>query len=149
MERWSNERERKTTLLHSSITPPLHHSAAPLPVPKKLTHDRHVFLLALLSGLPAVVVALALLWRGGPAPTGASGFGTEPLDGPATRVEGPRSALSSRTQWTLTIFVLGAWWAFAMAVRERVIRPLQTITNLLSALREGGFSVPARGGRRG
>jgi nitrogen fixation/metabolism regulation signal transduction histidine kinase len=70
------------------------------------------------------------------------------LDGPATRVEGPRSALSSRTQWTLTIFVLGAWWAFAMAVRERVIRPLQTITNLLSALREGDFSVRARGARR-
>jgi nitrogen fixation/metabolism regulation signal transduction histidine kinase len=48
----------------------------------------------------------------------------------------------------LAILVLGAWWAFAAAVRERVIRPLQTITNLLSALREGDFSVRARGARR-
>src|SRR5690606_18854431 len=32
--------------------------------------------------------------------------------------------------------------------RMRVIRPLQTISNLLSALREGDFSIRARGARR-
>jgi two-component system nitrogen regulation sensor histidine kinase NtrY len=90
-------------------------------VPRKLTHDRHVLLLALLSGLPALGVALVLLWRGD---------------------------FSAQTQWTFTILMLGCWWAFAAAVRQRVIHPLQTITNLLSALREGDFSVRARGAKR-
>jgi nitrogen fixation/metabolism regulation signal transduction histidine kinase len=90
-------------------------------VPKKLTHDRRILLLALLSGLPAVIVALVLLWLGD---------------------------YSSRTQWTLTILLVGAWYAFAFAARERVVHPLQTVSNLLSALREEDFSVRARGARR-
>lgn len=43
--------------------------------------------------------------------------------------------------------MIGAWLAFAFAARERVIRPLQTLANLLGALREGDFSVRARGAR--
>jgi len=87
----------------------------------KWTHDRRILLLALLSGLPAVLVALVLLWRGD---------------------------FSSKTQWTLTVLVLGAWCSFAFAARERVVHPLQTVSNLLSALREEDFSVRARGARR-
>jgi nitrate/nitrite-specific signal transduction histidine kinase len=34
-----------------------------------------------------------------------------------------------------------------LAVRERVVRPLQTLSNLLAALREGDFSIRARGAR--
>jgi nitrogen fixation/metabolism regulation signal transduction histidine kinase len=78
-------------------------------------------LLSLLSGSAAVLVALLLLWRGD---------------------------FSARTQWTLTIFVLGGWLGFAFAARERVVHPLQTVSNLLSALREEDFSVRARGARR-
>jgi len=44
--------------------------------------------------------------------------------------------------------VLGAWCSFAFAARERVVHPLQTVSNLLSALREEDFSVRARGARR-
>ena len=87
----------------------------------KWTHDRRILLLTLLSGLPALAVALALLWRGD---------------------------FSSKTQWTLTVLVLGAWCSFAFAARERVVHPLQTVSNLLSALREEDFSVRARGARR-
>jgi len=90
-------------------------------MPGKLTHDRRILILALLSGLPAVIVALLLLWFGDYA---------------------------SRTQWTLTVLLVGAWWAFAFAARERVVHPLQTVSNLLSALREEDFSVRARGARR-
>jgi len=53
---------------------------------------------------------------------------------------------SARTQWTLTILIVGLWLGFAFAVRERVVFPLQTISNLLSALREGDFSVRGRAG---
>ena len=90
-------------------------------VPKKLTHDRRILLLTLMSGLPAVTVALLLLWLGD---------------------------YTSRTQWTLTVLLVGGWWAFAFATRERVVHPLQTVSNLLSALREEDFSVRARGARR-
>src|SRR5438477_772413 len=68
-----------------------------------------------------MLVALLLLWRGD---------------------------FASRTQWTLTILLLAGWLGFAFAARERVAHPLQTVSNLLSALREEDFSVRARGARR-
>src|SRR5688572_13651012 len=92
------------------------------PVPtKKLKHEYRVFLLTLLSGLPAILLVCLLLWRGG---------------------------YSTRTQLTAILLVVGAWLGFAWATRERVIRPLQTISNLLAALGEEDFSIRARGARR-
>jgi two-component system, NtrC family, nitrogen regulation sensor histidine kinase NtrY len=81
-------------------------------------HDRRVFLLALLAGLPAVVLSLWLLSR--------SGF-------------------SSRASWTLGPFILICWLGFAYSARQRVVRPLRTLANLLAGLREGDFSSRARG----
>src|SRR5271156_6564367 len=88
---------------------------------KKLSHERAVFLQVLLGGLPAVIVAMWYLWDGDSAP---------------------------KVQWTLSLVVLVCWLSFALAVQARVVRPLQTMANLLSALREGDFSVRARGARR-
>ncbi|MEO6874781.1 MAG: ATP-binding protein [Opitutaceae bacterium] len=88
---------------------------------KKLSHEKAIFLQALIGGLPAVVVAMWLLWDGDSTP---------------------------KVQWTLSLLVLGFWLSFALAVQARVVRPLQTMANLLSALREGDFSVRARGARR-
>jgi two-component system nitrogen regulation sensor histidine kinase NtrY len=86
-----------------------------------LTHDRRVALLALgAGGLPMAVVA-ALLWRAGDLETG--------------------------TRWTLGLLATGSWLVFALAARESVERPLQTLSNLLGALREGDFSFRARAGR--
>jgi two-component system nitrogen regulation sensor histidine kinase NtrY len=42
---------------------------------------------------------------------------------------------------------VGAWLGFGLAVRERVVFPLQTLSNLLGALREGDFSVRGRSPR--
>jgi PAS domain S-box-containing protein len=81
-------------------------------------HESRVFVAALLAGLPAVLVAEWLLWAG-----------DHPL----------------RVQVTLTLLVAGAWLVGAALVRERVLRPLQTIANLLAALREGDYSIRARG----
>jgi nitrogen fixation/metabolism regulation signal transduction histidine kinase len=51
----------------------------------------------------------------------------------------------AKLRWTLTL-LLGGWWiAFAFAVRSRVAFPLQTVSNLLAALREGDYSIRARG----
>jgi PAS domain S-box-containing protein len=43
--------------------------------------------------------------------------------------------------------VAGWWLAVAGSLGERVQRPLQTISNLLAALREGDYSIRARGAR--
>jgi PAS domain S-box-containing protein len=81
-------------------------------------HESRIFVAALLAGLPAVAVAEWLLWSG-------------------------HHAL--RVQVTLTLAVVGAWLIGAAVLRERVLRPLQTIANLLAALREGDYSIRARG----
>ena len=83
-----------------------------------LNHERRVFLYAVLAGLPGSAVALAMLWTGD---------------------------YYAKTQWTLTVLIAAFWWGFAAAVRERVVFPLRTFSNLLAALQEGDFSVRARG----
>lgn len=70
-----------------------------------------------MGGLPATIVALVLLWSGD---------------------------FTSKVQWTLTIIIVGFWLGFAAALRERVVMPLQTLANLLSALREEDYSLRAR-----
>lgn len=47
-------------------------------------------------------------------------------------------------RWVLGGFVVLLWVGFAAAARERVVRSLQTIANLLSALREGDYSIRGR-----
>src|SRR5579871_5872239 len=83
----------------------------------RISHEGRIVLLAFLAGLPGSAAALAYLWGGNH---------------------------SSREQWTVTIVVVLGWLGFAMAVRERVVFPLQTLSNLLAALREGDFSVRGR-----
>jgi two-component system, NtrC family, nitrogen regulation sensor histidine kinase NtrY len=84
-------------------------------------HDRRILVMALAAGFPAVLTALILLWDG---------------------------SYPARVQWTLTVVIVGFWFGFSHAVRERVIFPLQTLSNLLAALREGDFSIRARGAAR-
>jgi two-component system, NtrC family, nitrogen regulation sensor histidine kinase NtrY len=87
----------------------------------RLTHDARVMLLSLSAGLPAVLVAMILLWSG---------------------------EHSGKVQWTLGVFILICWIGCSLALRDRVVRPLQTISNLLAAVREGDFSIRARGSGR-
>src|SRR5256886_4146081 len=54
---------------------------------------------------------------------------------------------SAKVQWTFTILVLVFVAGFISAARDHVIHPLQTMSNLLAALREGDYSIRARGAR--
>jgi two-component system, NtrC family, nitrogen regulation sensor histidine kinase NtrY len=47
----------------------------------------------------------------------------------------------------LTVFC-GAWLLIVSLLKEQVVRPLQTLANVVAALREDDFSFRARGGRR-
>src|SRR5258706_3176304 len=84
----------------------------------RLRFDQRILLLALAAGFPAAVVALILLWTGDYTP---------------------------KVQWTLTVFLVGVWTGCSFSVRHRVVLPLQTLSNLLAALRESDFSIRARG----
>ncbi len=79
-----------------------------------------MLLLALAAGFVGVLISLILLWTGD---------------------------FTSKVQWTLTVMVVGFWLSFAFSVRSAVVRPLQTLSNMQAALREGDFSLRARGGR--
>jgi nitrogen fixation/metabolism regulation signal transduction histidine kinase len=85
---------------------------------KRLRHDQVIYLYALLGGLPAVAATIWIL-----------------------QVED----YSGLLRVTVDLAVVIAWLGFASALHARVVRPLQTMANLLTALREGDFSVRARG----
>ena len=54
---------------------------------------------------------------------------------------------SPKVQWTITLLILVCGAGFISAARDHVIHPLQTMSNLLAALREGDYSIRARGAR--
>jgi nitrogen fixation/metabolism regulation signal transduction histidine kinase len=85
---------------------------------RRLTHDVEILILTLAAGLPAVIVSMILVWAGEHTP---------------------------KVQWTLTLVIVGLWLSLSFSVRERVVTPLQTLSNLLAALREGDYSIRARG----
>jgi nitrogen fixation/metabolism regulation signal transduction histidine kinase len=92
-------------------------------MPKRpLPHERRVLLLALLAGLPGALVSVGLLWTGDH---------------------------TTRLRATLIALVLLGWWGFVAALRGAVVRPLQTLSNLLAALREEDFSFRFRARGRG
>jgi len=89
---------------------------------RRLSYEGKITWLALGAVTPALLVALALLWFGGH---------------------------SSKVQWTLTMLILGCVLVFISSAREHIVRPLQTLSNLLAALREGDYSIRARGAGEG
>jgi nitrogen fixation/metabolism regulation signal transduction histidine kinase len=88
---------------------------------KRLSYERRVQFLALAAGLPGSLIALLILWFG---------------------------SYSSQTAWTLTVLIVTLWLGFALSLRNRVVFSLQTLSNLLAAMREEDFSIRARGARR-
>src|SRR5437588_3424084 len=69
---------------------------------------------------PAIIIAMSILWFGG---------------------------FSGKVQWTLSLIIFIFAAGFISAARDHVIHPLQTMSNLLAALREGDYSIRARGAR--
>jgi two-component system, NtrC family, nitrogen regulation sensor histidine kinase NtrY len=88
---------------------------------RRLSFERRLRLWLYLLGLPMTVLCWLLLRR----------YSVEPVE-----------------QWfVLLALVLG--WMFAVSVlMEQITRPLQTLANVVAALREDDFSFRARGGQR-
>ena len=86
----------------------------------RFTHEGRITWLTVGAAIPAALVALIILWFGD---------------------------YTAKVQWTLTLLIGGCGLGFVMSAREHIVRPLQTMTNLLAALREGDYSIRARGAR--
>jgi two-component system, NtrC family, nitrogen regulation sensor histidine kinase NtrY len=89
--------------------------------PKKrvrLLYERRIGLFALLVALPGLVVGGIFIWL---------------------------QAWTLESKLALMFAVLFVWWLLAMALQEQTTRPLQTLSNVISALREEDYSFRARG----
>src|ERR1700730_13924575 len=85
-----------------------------------LIHEQKVLVFALLAGAPAVLTTMIVLWTGDHTP-------------------------QPKVQWTVSVLILGFWLGFCFGLRDRVASPLRTLANLLEAMREGDYSIRARG----
>lgn len=85
---------------------------------RRLSYEARITWIALAGGAPAVAVAVVAL---------------------------SRARLDAGLGTMLSLVVVAAWLLGALVVRERAARPLQTLSNLVAAVREGDTSIRARG----
>jgi two-component system nitrogen regulation sensor histidine kinase NtrY len=88
---------------------------------RRLSFERRIRLWLYLLGLPALVLCWVLLHEHAAEPS----------------------------MQTIALLALAAGWAFAVSLlTEQIVRPLQTLANVVAALREDDYSFRARGARR-
>jgi two-component system nitrogen regulation sensor histidine kinase NtrY len=90
-------------------------------VPRKrirLLYEHRIGLYSLLVALPGILVSGILIWL---------------------------QSWSVESTLALSIAGLFAWWMLALALHGQTIRPLQTLANVVGALREEDYSFRARG----
>jgi two-component system nitrogen regulation sensor histidine kinase NtrY len=85
-----------------------------------MRYEHRILALGLLAGLAGSTMSFFLLWD---------------------------SNYALRTQVTLGVLITAVWVGAAFALQSRVVFPLRTLSNLLGALREGDYSLRARGAR--
>jgi two-component system nitrogen regulation sensor histidine kinase NtrY len=89
---------------------------------RRISFERRILLLILTSGAFGSILSFFFLWWGPYTP---------------------------KVQWTFSVFLAGLWLGFGFSAREKIIRPLQTISNMLAALHEGDYSIRAKRGKPG
>jgi two-component system, NtrC family, nitrogen regulation sensor histidine kinase NtrY len=83
-----------------------------------LLYEKRIALFAILAALPGVAFATVLIWT---------------------------HDWSRDTKISLTILVFFLWLVLTLALLDQIVRPLQTLTNVVGALREEDYSFRARG----
>jgi two-component system nitrogen regulation sensor histidine kinase NtrY len=84
----------------------------------RLHYEHRINLYSLLVALPGIAVSGILIWL---------------------------QAWSTESKVALLFAVLFVWWLLALALHEQTVRPLQTMANIVAALREEDYSFRARG----
>src|SRR6476620_11574672 len=87
----------------------------------KLNFDTRILLMTLAISLPGAIVAELFLWIGNH---------------------------SLELKWTVTLFIVLTWMIGSSMLHAQVIRPMQTLSNMVAAIREEDFSFRLRGGGR-
>jgi nitrogen fixation/metabolism regulation signal transduction histidine kinase len=88
------------------------------PRKRRLRYEHRIWLYALLVALPGTLVGVILI-------------GLEPW--------------SMESKLIFSFMIVLAWWIFAVLLHEQTIRPIQTLANVVGALREEDYSFRARG----
>ncbi len=83
----------------------------------RLKFEGRITLLSLAAGFPAVALCAFLLWYDG---------------------------YSAQVQWTVDLLLVLLWLGVSFNLKTRIIRPLQTLSNILAAIREGDYSIRGR-----
>jgi nitrogen fixation/metabolism regulation signal transduction histidine kinase len=83
----------------------------------RVKFESRITFLALAAGFPAVVLCAFLLWYDNYSP---------------------------RLQWTADLLLAVLWLGIAFNLKARIVRPLQTLSNILAAIREGDYSIRGR-----
>lgn len=84
----------------------------------RLLYERRISLFSLFVALPGMILSGVFIWL---------------------------QAWSLESRFALTFIELFVWWLLAMALHEQTTRPLQTLANVIAALREEDYSFRARG----
>jgi two-component system, NtrC family, nitrogen regulation sensor histidine kinase NtrY len=102
-------------------SPPTSGKAETRKVPRKrvrLLYEHRISLYSLLVALPGFVVSGILIWL---------------------------QSWSTESKLALSFVELFVWWVLALLLHEQTVRPLQTLANVVAALREEDYSFRARG----
>jgi nitrogen fixation/metabolism regulation signal transduction histidine kinase len=83
----------------------------------RLIYERRIAIFAILAALPGVILGTTLVWL---------------------------QPWSRDARIAVTVFELVLWFLFTLALLEQIVRPLQTLSNVVSALREEDYSFRAR-----
>jgi len=108
----------KSAASSGAPAPPVAVPARPHAPRRALPHEVRVLLVALAGGAPSIAVALWAL---------------------------NQLHVDRLTLVTVGLVLIGTWLGAAVSLFGRVTRPLHTLSNMLAALREGDFSIRARG----
>ena len=84
--------------------------------PSLFFFENKIFLLSIASGLPGSLAGMVILWT---------------------------NNFTLKVELTLSLFILLGWIGFSIAVREKLVNTMRTVSNLLTALREADYSMRA------
>ena len=84
----------------------------------RLLYEKRIILFAILAALPGIIFGTALIWT---------------------------HNWSQDVKVSLTVLEAFLWLVLTLALLDQIVRPLQTLTNVVGALREEDYSFRARG----
>ena len=118
--RWVSAGARFTGAWRSMVSSPqpAGKAAQRKPPRKRVQYERRINFYSFLTALPGILVSGVLIWL---------------------------QPWTTESKFALSLLEAFVWWILALMLHEQVIRPIQTLANVVGALREEDYSFRARG----